>query len=119
MIYVVGASSLEKAVRSIQYKSRKLYDSRITAIPCLTFNPLSCNPLKNLQNLLQKGFLTKKQNLVIWHDMLSITLYQCIGRTKPLLSRRKILSKYWTTTATESVLLSTVKDLEPLTPISS
>ena len=97
MIYVVGASSLEKAVRSIQYKSRKLYDSRITAIPGLTFNPLSCNPLKNLQNLLQKGFQAKKQNLVIRHDIINNTLSVHWKNQTPPLSPQdlvKILDNY-------------------------
>ena len=97
MIYVVGASSLVKAVRSIQYKSRKLYDSRITAISGLTFNPLSCNPLKNLQNLLQKGFRAKKQNLVIWHDIINNTLSVHWKNQTPPLSAQdlvKILDNY-------------------------
>ena len=97
MIYVVGASSLEKAVRSIQYKSRKFYEIRITAIPGLTFNPLSCNPLKNLQNILQKGFLATKQNLVIWHDIINNTLSAHWKNQTPALSPQdhvKILDNY-------------------------
>ena len=74
MVYVVGASSLEKAVSSLQFKSRKFYHSRLTAIPGLSFNPLSSNPLKVLQNLLQKGSLAKKRNLIIWHDVINNTV---------------------------------------------
>ena len=97
MIYVVGASSLEKAVRSIQYKSRKLDGSRITATPGLTFNPLSCNPLKNLQKLLPKRILAKKQNLVIWHDIINNTLSVHWKNQTPPLSPQdlvKLLDNY-------------------------
>ena len=74
MVYVKGASSLKNAVSAIYYKSKKEYEKRVTAISGLSLNPLSSNPLKNLQNLLRKGSLAKQQNLIIWHDIINNSL---------------------------------------------
>ena len=74
MVYVIGASSLKNAVSAIHYKSKKEYEKRVTAISGLSLNPLSSNPLKNLQNLLRKGSLAKQQNLIIWHDIINNSL---------------------------------------------
>ena len=70
-VYVLGASSLEKAVKSLQYKERRAYNFCVTAIPGLSLNPLTCNPLKNLGNILEKGYLAKQRNLVLWHDLIN------------------------------------------------
>ena len=43
------------------------------AFPGLSFNPWSRKSLKKLQYLLQKGTLSKKFNIVIWHDIINIT----------------------------------------------
>ena len=74
MVHVIGASSLEKAVSSVQYKVRKFYYTCVTAIPGLCLNPLNKNPLKNLGNLLKNGNLARKCDLVIWHDLINNTL---------------------------------------------
>ena len=74
MVHVISASSLEKAVSSVQYKVRKLYYNCVTAIPGLSLNPLIKNPLKNLGNLLKNGNLARKCDLVIWHDLINNTL---------------------------------------------
>ena len=63
MVYMVGASSLNKSLNATQYKCKRFYESRVTAIPCLSLNTLSINPLKNLQNLLQKRSSAKNE---IW-----------------------------------------------------
>ena len=45
----------------------------IIAIRGLSLNPKSISPLKILQNLLKEGFLESKK-IIIWHDVVSISL---------------------------------------------
>ena len=70
MVLLVGASCLDNAYRSLSYTTRKRLKKDIIAIHGLSLNPKSISPLKILQNLLKKGLLESKKN-IIWHDVVS------------------------------------------------
>ena len=73
MVLSVGASCLDNAYRSLSYTTRKRLKEDIIAIRGLSLNPKSINPLKILQNLLEKGFLESKK-IIIWQDVVSNTI---------------------------------------------
>ena len=70
MVLLVGASCLDNAYRSLSYTTRKRLKKDIIAIRGLSLNPKSNNPLKILQNLLEKRFL-ESQKIIIWHDVVN------------------------------------------------
>ena len=59
---------------SVQYKVRKFYFTCVTAIPGLSLNLLTKNPLTNLGNLFKDGNLARKRVLVFLHDLINNTL---------------------------------------------
>ena len=70
MVLLVGASCLDNAYRNLRYTTRKRLKKDKIASRGLSLNPKSIIPLKILQNLLKKGFLESKKN-IIWHDVVS------------------------------------------------
>ena len=70
MVFLVGASCLDNAYRSLSYTTRKRLKKDIIANRGLSLNPKSISPLKILQNLLKKGFL-KTKKIIFWHDVVS------------------------------------------------
>ena len=76
MVYVIGASSLRYTVDKSPYWQRRRIFSRTFAVPGLSLNPNAKNYLKNLENLLDSGYLRHRTDLVIWHDLINNTLSQ-------------------------------------------
>ena len=74
MVFIVGASSLRNAIDIALYELQRFLRRFCFAVPGLSLNPWSRKPLKRLQYLLQKGTLSKKFNIVIWHDIINNTL---------------------------------------------
>ena len=70
MVFILAASSLDHALESLTREKRDQYKERIFSIPGLSLNPITKNPIKNVENLLSKD-LKEKYNIVIWHDVLN------------------------------------------------
>ena len=73
MVLLVGASCLDNAFGSLSYRTKKRLKKNIIAIRGLSLNPKSINPLKIIQNLLKKGILDSKKNIIL-HDVVSNTI---------------------------------------------
>ena len=69
----------------------------ITAIPGLSLNPRVQNPLKSLVNLLQKGRLSRIDNLILWHDLVNNTI-----------------TKHWRTNIPEETPVNFVRTLKKI-----
>ena len=69
----------------------------ITAIPGLSLNPRVQNPLKSLVNLLQKGRLSRNDNLILWHDLVNNTI-----------------TKHWRTNIPEETPVNFVRTLKKI-----
>ena len=74
MVYFIGASGLAEIFRKISYSEKRRYGPKIFAVGGLSFKPKANNGLKILQNLLRKGHLRARQDLVIWHGVISNTV---------------------------------------------
>lgn len=73
MVYVIGASSLRRAVDKAPTPVRKLIQGKVFAVPGLSLHPTAKDPKKQLQYLL-KTSLKNRNNIVIWHDLLNNSL---------------------------------------------
>ena len=71
MVQILAACSL---LNSLPYSSKKQFLGKITSVPGLSFNRNSKDWVKNARNLLQKGHLSKRKDLVVWHDMINNTI---------------------------------------------
>ena len=71
MVHILAASSLHLAVKSVQYSEKKELQTKITTVPGLSFYSNTKNRLKNAQNLLVKGRLSTRTDIVLWHDLIN------------------------------------------------
>ena len=74
MVYIIGASGLAGLFRKFSYAEKRQYGPKIFAVGDLSFNPEAYNRLKILQNLLRKGPLRGRRDIVIWHGVISNTV---------------------------------------------
>ena len=74
-MFIIGASCLDNILKStsIPHSFRNSLSKRSFAIRGLSFNTSNYR-FKVLQNLLRRGPLARKQNKVIWHDVISNSL---------------------------------------------
>ena len=72
-MFVLGASSLHHALDILNPEKRKAFNEKFYTIPGLSLNNHAKSPQKVAQNLLQKDFAGKTEN-VIWHDVLNNSL---------------------------------------------
>ena len=74
-MFIIGASCLDNILKStsIPHSFRYSLSKRSFAIRGLSFNTSSNSRFKVLQNL-RRGPLARKQNIVIWHDVISNSL---------------------------------------------
>ena len=71
MVFIIGASSLDRILNSIPYRQQKLFRHCCYSLPGLSFNNNAKNSLKVLQNLLNRGILSRSRDLIIWHDIIN------------------------------------------------
>ena len=62
MVYVIGASSLRRAIDKAPTSIRKSIQGEVFAVPGLSFHPTAKNLNKQFQNLLKKGRKKWKKN---------------------------------------------------------
>ena len=74
MVVIIGASSLCRTLDSIPYKTKKLIVRSCFSVPGLSFNDKAINRHKILQNLLTRGSLSKVNNIIVWHDVINISI---------------------------------------------
>ena len=76
IMFIIGASCLDNILKStsIPHSFRYSLSKRSFAIRGLSFNTSSNYRFKVLQNLLRRGPLARKQNIVIWYDVISNSL---------------------------------------------
>ena len=74
MMHILAASLLHHAVKRLPYSSKKQILGKVTSVPGFSFNRNSQNSIKNARNLLQKGHLSKRKDLVVWHDLINNTI---------------------------------------------
>ena len=96
-MHIIGASSLYKALQSLKNDEKRKISAHITAIPGLSLNPRVQNPLKSLVNLLQKGRLSRIDNLILWHDLVNNTI-----------------TKHWRTNIPEETPVNFVRTLKKI-----
>ena len=118
MVYVIGASSLRRAIDKAPTSIRKSIQGKVFAVPGLSFHPTAKNPNKQLQNLLKKGLKSCKK-IVIWHDLVNNSLSSHRSNGNRNCSPDvfiKILEPFF---ENKSLLLFTFKELEPRTSTKS
>ena len=76
MVYIVGASSLKRAIEKLHPREKRYLAKFVTAVSSLSLNPNTSlkRPLINLSHLLERGYLRQKSNLLIWHDVINNSL---------------------------------------------
>ena len=74
MVFILGASSLDRAIKSLPYGVYQKISVRTFTCPGLSLNERAKNRHKILQNLLGCGSLRHTKNLIIWHDIINNTL---------------------------------------------
>ena len=75
MVCIIGASGLAGLFRKLSYAEKRRYGPKIFTVGGLSFNPKANNRLKILQNLLRQGPLRGRQDIVIWHGVISNTVF--------------------------------------------
>ena len=71
MVFIIGASSLDRTLNSILYRQQKLFRRCCYSLPGLSFNNNAKNSLEVLQNLLNHGILSRSRDLIIWHEIIN------------------------------------------------
>ena len=66
-MYLVGASSLNNLLSPRNYSTKSSILKKSFTVPGLSLTPWAKDKNKKLQNLLDRGALSKKRNLVVWH----------------------------------------------------
>ena len=74
MLIVIGASSLDRAIKVAKHPIQIRHAGKYFTDGGLGFYPNNRNPLKVLQKLLVRGSLRNRSNLVIWHDVISYAI---------------------------------------------
>ena len=70
LVHILAAISLHHAVNSLPYSSKKEFLGKETSVPGFSFNRNS----RNARNLLQKGHLSKRKDLLVWHNLIKNTI---------------------------------------------
>ena len=70
-IYGIYASSLDRTLNSIPYRQQKLFRRCCYFLPGLSFNNNAKNSLKDLQNFLNRGILSRSRDSIIWHNLIN------------------------------------------------
>ena len=73
MVYIIGASSLRRAIDKTPTSIRKSIQGKVFEVPGLSFHLTAKNPNKQLQNLLKKG-LKRCKKIVVLHDPVNNSL---------------------------------------------
>ena len=74
-MFILGASSLSHAIRSLPWFIRKRLNRHILATPGLWFNQKKNIKRKTVQFILQRS-LRRRTDIIIWHDTLNKSLTQ-------------------------------------------
>ena len=90
MVFVIGASSLRRAVDKAPTTLRKLIQGKVFAVPGLTLHPAAKNPKKQLQHFLETS-LKNRSNIVIWQDLLKNSLFPHKNNGNRKSTHRKIV----------------------------
>ena len=70
MVFIIAASSLDHALKTLTLEEQTSYNDKIFSIPGLSLNKNTRNPKKIVQNLLPAD-VKEKKNIVIWHNVLN------------------------------------------------
>ena len=60
MVFIIAASSLDHALKTLTLEEQTSYNDKIFSIPGLSLNKNTRNPKKNIQNLLPTDLKGKK-----------------------------------------------------------
>ena len=96
MVFILAASSLHHAIKTLPQALQDHYEKRIYALPDLSFNPNALKVRKTAQFQLSHFFRDKKR-LVIWHDVVNNSLSRHrSNNNKPLSPSQliEVLEKY-------------------------
>ena len=74
MVYLVAASSLHRTLNDLESEEKKVFSISVTTVPGLSLNPNRNNREKNLQVVLDKDPLHSIEDIVVWHDIISISI---------------------------------------------
>ena len=81
-------------IATLQRKQvRRAYNLCVTAIPGLSFNPLTRNPLDYLGNFRENGFLAKQRDLVLCHDLFNNSVSEYWKHRTPTLPIGEFVAK--------------------------
>ena len=73
MVYIIGASSLKKAIGKAPSSLRRSFQGKVFAVSGLGLHPTAKNPLKKLHLLLRTS-LKERKNILLWHDLINNSL---------------------------------------------
>ena len=90
MVYILAASSLHHAIKTLPEALQDHYKKGILALPGLSFNPNALKVRKNAQFQLSHFFRDKKR-LVIWHDVVNNSLSRHRSNNNKPLHLRSLL----------------------------
>ena len=89
MFFILGASSLHHALRTLPKQQQQQLSQRVRAIPGLSFNTHSANTRKTVQHQLSK-FLPHYEFL-IWHDIINNSISEHASNNNRPLSLDELL----------------------------
>ena len=74
MVHNLAAGSLHHAEHCLPFSSKKQVLGYVTSVPGFFFNRNYKNWFKNARDLLLKGHLSKRKDMVAWHDQKNKTI---------------------------------------------
>ena len=93
MVFILAASSLHHAIKTLPQALQDHYKKGIYALPGLSFNPNALKVRKTAQFQLSHFFRDKKR-LVIWHDVVNNSLSRHRSKHNKPSQLIEVLEKY-------------------------
>ncbi len=91
MVFILGASSLHRAIKELPINTQKRLRTTVYTSPGLSFNQVNAKNKSNTVQHLVRKFFSDKENLLIWHDVVNNSLSKYPGNNFTALSPSKFL----------------------------
>ena len=74
MVFILGASNIDRTLRNLDVHTRRRLRLDVLGVPSFSFNGNNSKPEKTVQYQLNKLPVSRREDIVIWHDVINNSL---------------------------------------------